>query len=63
MSEVSRLSVARDGRTRFLYAGPYKTEDRAESSLQDCFADGDVSLGDRPDVVHRFGSWWIEVDG
>lgn len=63
MTSLSRLSVDKHGRTRFLYAGPYKSEARAESGLEDCFADGDVSLGDRPDVVHRFGSWWIEVDG
>ena len=57
-----RISTDRNGRTRHLYAGPYKSEARAEESLQDSFADGDVSLGDRPNVVHRNGAWWVEVD-
>lgn len=60
---IDRTSVSPDGRTRFLYAGPYRTADSAEAGLELCFADGDVSLGDRPDVVKRGGYWWVEVDG
>lgn len=56
-------AFASAGRTRFLYAGPYRSEARAEASIEQSFADGDVSLGDRPDVVKRGGSWWIEIDG
>lgn len=59
---ISRTSFAPNGQERFLYAGPYRTEERAETSLEQSFADGDVSLGDRPDVVKRGGFWWVEVD-
>ena len=60
---LDRVSVTKNGQPRFLYAGPYRTADRAETSLEDCFAEGSVSLGDRPDVVKRGGAWWIEIDG
>lgn len=62
-SEMTRVSANAKGETRFLYAGPYKSEARAEDSLQDSFADGDVSLGDRPAIVKRDNAWWVEVDG
>jgi hypothetical protein len=34
----------------FIYAGPYKSRDKAESSLEDCFASGEVCLGEGPRV-------------
>lgn len=60
---MNRVSTDSKGRTRFLYAGPYRSRKRAEVSLEDCFADGDVSYGDRPTIVHRNGAFWVEVDG
>ena len=60
---TDRLSIDRTNRARLLYAGPYKSEARAEESLSQSFADGDVSLGDRPDTVKRTGFWWVEDDG
>lgn len=60
---MARDSVDTFGRARFLYAGPYTTRTRAEKSLSDSFADGDVSLGDRPRIVCQSGKWWVEVNG
>ena len=38
---------------RFDYAGPYKSRERAEASLDDSFAAGDVSEAERPAIESR----------
>lgn len=62
-THTPRTSVTREGRVRLLYSGPHRTAERAETSLEQSFADGDVSLGEHPDVVKRGGAWWVEIDG
>lgn len=37
----------------FEYAGPYKTRERAEQVLEDCFATGDIVEGERPEITYR----------
>jgi hypothetical protein len=60
---MTRLTIDARGQARFLYAGPYHSEIRAEQSLEASFADGDVSLSDRPNIVYREGFYWVELDG
>lgn len=45
---------------RYDYGGPYKTEARAESALEDMFAAGEVCTGEDPQIERRGGktaSW------
>lgn len=45
---------------RYDYAGPYKSFEKANDSLEDCFADGSVSSGEAPRVErreHKTASW------
>jgi len=35
---------------RFIYAGPYRQRDKAESVLEDMFATGDVFISEKPDI-------------
>lgn len=34
------------------YAGPFKTETRAWDYIESCYADGTLSISDRPTVNH-----------
>ena len=38
---------------RYRWAGPYKTRQRAEDSLEDSFATGEVSQGEAPRIEVR----------
>jgi len=45
---------------RYDYAGPYKTEDRAQAVLEDAYATGDVLPAEFPRIERRGGkvaSW------
>lgn len=35
---------------QFIYAGPFKTREKAAASLEDCFAAGEVSTCENPRV-------------
>jgi len=54
--------------TRFLYAMGYRSREAAKAALIDCYATGDITLGENPRLViyatvgsQRF--WAIEIDG
>lgn len=38
---------------RYDYAGPYKTFERANASLEDSFAQGEISMGQGPRIERR----------
>lgn len=46
---------------RFNYAGPYKTRDAAERALEDCYASGEVSLGERPMVEFMANRYYVTL--
>jgi len=56
----SRIIQSKDG-FRFLYAGPYKTRERAEMSLEDMYANGDVCESERPKIEHVHKRYWVSV--
>ena len=45
---------------RFVYAR-YKSETAAWDGLEDCFATGELSPGERPRVEKRDGCWCITI--
>lgn len=46
---------------RYIAAGPYRTQERAEDVLEDMFARGDVCMGERPRIQRRNGGWAITL--
>lgn len=36
---------------QYVFAGPYRTYDRAAESMEDSFADGEIDQSQRPEVV------------
>lgn len=47
---------------RFVYSS-HKTRGAAESALDDYYSSGEVSDGDRPDIVFQGGHWRITLAG
>jgi hypothetical protein len=46
----------------FDYAGPYRTQAKAEASLEDSFATGDIVEGERPAIrKDEYGRYWITL--
>ena len=53
---------------RFFYVTGCKTPERAREKLEDCYADGTISDGDRPVIKPYTGKdgkryWGVEVNG
>lgn len=55
-------TVFEDGRLMFVYSS-HATRDRAESALEDYFAEGDVSSGERPIIRKIAGAWRVLFPG
>lgn len=47
---------------RYRYAGPYKTRAKAEIALEDCFATGEVSLCEKPDVEKHENVYYVTLE-
>lgn len=58
---MSDRFIEREGKLRLLFAGPYKTRDRAEESLEDCYACDQVSQSECPQVDREHGAYWVSV--
>lgn len=48
--------------TRFVYSW-HATRERAENALENYFAAGEVSPGERPAIVKRGAHWGVELNG
>jgi hypothetical protein len=58
----------RQEQARFAYAFGYKTREAAERELEDSFASGDITPGERPEIktyptLNGGWRWEIEIDG